>query len=113
MDPCFCRRLQLVQLVAVDCHQTCIEWNSACDKINIDLCTATDVGIYGLFASLSCYHSMLFLVGLHCGPVVDFYIPTFLHPSFDFDRNLLVVNHNYRQPKIAIACARYNYAALA
>ena len=43
--------------------------------------TATDVRIYGLLASQSCYHSM---VSLHCGPVVDF---TTLHP-FDFDRNL-------------------------
>ena len=42
---------------------------------------ATDVGIYGLLASpIPC----LFLVSLHCGPVVDF---TTLHP-FDFDRNL-------------------------
>ena len=37
---------------------TCIELNSACDKISI-LCTATDVGIYGLLASQSCYHSMV------------------------------------------------------
>ena len=56
--------------------------HSACDNILI-LCTATDVGIYGLLASQSCYHSMLVLVS---GPVVDF---TTLHP-FDFDRNLLI-----------------------
>ena len=59
--------------------------HSACDKILI-LCTAADVGIYGLLASQSCYHSMLVLVSLHCGPVVDF-TTLHVHP-FDFDRNL-------------------------
>ena len=29
----------------------------------------------------------LFLVGLHCEPVVDFFIP--IHP-FDFDRNVFI-----------------------
>ena len=38
------------------CHRC--ELNSACDKMLI-VCTATYVGIYGLLASQSCYHSML------------------------------------------------------
>ena len=50
------------------------------------LCTATDVGIYGLVAlSQPCYHSMLLLlvlVSLHCGPGSRFLLP------FDFVRNL-------------------------
>ena len=43
----------------------------------------------GLLASQSCYHSVLPLVCVHCGPVVDFFITkqTSLHP-FDFVRNL-------------------------
>ena len=50
---------------------------------------ATDVGMHGLLASQSCYHSVLPLVCVHCGPVVDFFITkqTSLHP-FDFVRNL-------------------------
>ena len=52
------------------------------------LCTATDVGIYGLLASQSCYHSMLAPCWfIHCGPVADFFIP--IHP-FDFVRNLFI-----------------------
>ena len=53
------------------------------------LCAATDVGMHGLLASQSCYHSVLPLVCVHCGPVVDFFITkqTSLH-RFDFVRNL-------------------------
>ena len=53
------------------------------------LCAATDVGMHGLLASQSCYHSVLPLVCVHCGPVEDFFITkqTSLHP-FDFVRNL-------------------------
>ena len=60
----------------------------------------TDVGMHGLFASQSCYHSVLPHVYVHCGPVVDFFITkqTSLHP-FDFVRNLshlLVLRTNIR-----------------
>ena len=60
------------------------------------LCAATDVGMHGLLASQLCYHSVLPLVCVHCGPVEDFFITkqTSLHP-FDFVRNLfhlLVIN---------------------
>ena len=51
---------------------------------------ATDVGMHGLLASQSCYHSVLPpIVCVNCGPVVDFYITkqTSVHP-FDFIRNL-------------------------
>ena len=53
------------------------------------LCTATDVGMHGLLASQSCYHSVFPLVWVHCWPVADFFIAkqTSLHP-FDFVRNL-------------------------
>ena len=49
---------------------------------------ATDVGMHGLLASQSCYHSVLPRVFVHCGPVVDFFITkqTSLH-LFDFFRN--------------------------
>ena len=54
------------------------------------LCAATDVGMHGLLASQSCYHSVLppSLCTLS-GPVADFFITkqTSLHP-FDFVRNL-------------------------
>ena len=45
--------------------------------------------MHGLLASQSCYHSVLPLVCVHCGPVEDFFITkqTSLHP-FDFVRNL-------------------------
>ena len=65
---------------------------------------ATDVGMHGLLASQSCYHSVLPLVCVHCGPVEDFFITkqTSLHP-FDFVRNLfhLLVNNQFNKTKVA------------
>ena len=57
---------------------------------------ATDVGMHGLLASQSCYHSVLPLVCVHCGPVEDFFITkqTSLHP-FDFVRNLFHLLYIY------------------
>ena len=61
------------------------------------LCAATDVGMHGLLASQSCYHSVLPLVCVHCEPVVDFFITkqTSLHP-FDFVRNLFHFTYSVR-----------------
>ena len=62
----------------------------------IDLLTLM-IGMHGLLASQSCYHSVLPLVCVHCGPVVDFFITkqTSLHP-FDFVRNLFhLLVYNY------------------
>ena len=52
--------------------------------------------MHGLLASQSCYHSVLPLVCVHCGPVVDFFITkqTSLHP-FDFVRNLFHLLYIY------------------
>ena len=52
------------------------------------LCAATDVGMHGLLASQSCYHSVLLPCTLWTSSrFLHYYKQTSLHP-FDFVRNL-------------------------